>query len=47
MWFEIIRWTSLVLLWVALTLNLIGIVRNDRFHKQLTKMLKDWQERMR
>jgi hypothetical protein len=34
MWFEVIRWSSMVLMWVALALNVWGVYRNHKLSEQ-------------
>lgn len=39
---EVIRWISLVMLWVAVAINIYSIWRNVRLHKELKKQLHIW-----
>lgn len=44
MWIEIIRWVSLILLWIALTMNVIAFVKTQRVARQLRKSLRNTEE---
>lgn len=44
--FEIIRWVSLGLLWVALVINVWGVVRNHRLFKEWERLIEDLKSRI-
>lgn len=44
--FEIIRWVSLGLLWVALVINVWGVVRNHRLFKEWELLIEDLRSRI-
>lgn len=41
----IIQWTSIVLSWIAIAINIFGVARSYALHKQLKKLIKDLQEK--
>lgn len=38
-WFEVIRWVSLILCWVAITINVIAFIKTNRVYKRLKRSL--------
>lgn len=42
MWFEIIRWFSIALCWIATGLNIIGLIRLNRTARALDRMRDEW-----
>jgi hypothetical protein len=49
--FEVIRWISIVLLWVAIAANIVSLIRCVRTNKKLKescgvmeRLIKSWEE---
>ena len=40
--FEIIRWSSISLCWIAMVLNIIGLIRNIRSARRFNKLSDEY-----
>lgn len=41
---EIVRWISLVLLWIAMGINVWGVVKSSRLIREYEKLLELWEK---
>lgn len=46
MWFEVIRWGSIVLCWIALGLNIVGMYRNHKLSKLYRRCIEELREKI-
>ena len=44
MWIEVIKWVSIVLLWIVIVMNIGMFVRTNRIRKRLVKALGNAEE---
>lgn len=44
MWFEVIRWVSIALCWVAITIDVVAFVKTERIARRLRKALAETED---
>lgn len=42
---EVIQWISIVLVWIAMGMNVVVMIRNKRLSKELDTQVKIWRAR--